>query len=144
MKSRNLLITIIILLVTGAGSFYGGMLYQKSTNKFSQPGQFSGGVRSTGLTRNGNQIGRPVNGEISSVENNTMTIKTDDGSSKIIIYSDSTKVNKTSEGLKDDLKVGEQIMVIGSEGSDGTITAQSISLGGNYMRIVPTVEPTGN
>ncbi|OGM11826.1 hypothetical protein A2Z22_00080 [Candidatus Woesebacteria bacterium RBG_16_34_12] len=140
--NKNILITIIVALVVGVGAFFGGVQYQKSKKVSFTPGQFQNGIRPSGFPqRNGFQGGRPVSGEITSIEDNTITVKTQDGSSKIVIYSDSTKVNKTSEGLKEDLKVGEQVMVIGSEGTDGTVTAQNISIGGNFFREIPAGQP---
>lgn len=51
-----------------------------------------------------------------------------DGSSKIVLFSDFTTYNKTSEGSKSDLKVGEKIAVFGTDNSDGSVTAQSVQL----------------
>jgi len=142
MEKSSLIKTIIIIIVVGALGFYGGIQYQKSQRgNFSANGtqRFAGGTnQQVGTTRQGRAIGFiPVNGEITSLDESTVTIKTQDGSSKIIIYSTSTKVNKMSEGSKSDLKVGEQITAIGSEGSDGTVTAQSISIGNGMFQGMP-------
>lgn len=143
MTKNNLLMMIVVAIVVGALSFYGGTLYQKNKGGNFTARQFQNGTRPSGAQgRNGiAQGGRPVSGEIVSVEKNTITIKTQDGSSKIVIYSDSTKINKTLEGTKEDLKVGEQVMVIGQEGTDGTVTAQSVSVGGNILRGMPSRQP---
>lgn len=142
--AKNSFITIIVIaVVVGALGFFGGMQYQKSKGGSFAPGRFQNGLNRPSGTqaRGGFQGGRPVSGEIVSIEENTITVKTQDGSSKIVIYSDSTKVNKTSEGSKEDLKTGEQIMVIGTEGTDGIVTAQSISIGGNILRGMPSGQP---
>lgn len=55
-----------------------------------------------------------------------------DGSTKIIILSDQTVINKSSEGSKSDLKTGERVTTFGTENSDGSITAQNISIGGMF------------
>jgi hypothetical protein len=127
---KNIVVIVLIVACAGLG-FFAGMKYQQSQRESFAPGQFrSGSARPSGIpSRSGLQEGRPFSGEIVSVEDKTMTVKTQDGSSKIVIYSDSTKVNKTSEGSQSDLQVGEQAMIIGTEGSDGTVTAQSISIG---------------
>lgn len=133
MAKNSLIITIVAAVIVGALGFYGGMQYQKSRRGSflgrSAQGFPSGTNQQGGNARQRNGMGRPVSGEITSMDESTITIKTQDGSSKIVIYSTSTKVNKTSEGSISDLKVGEKINAIGSEGSDGTITAQSISVG---------------
>lgn len=75
----------------------------------------------------------PVNGEIISQDDTSITIKMPDGSSKIVILSDQTKVNKSSEGAKTDLKTGEKVTAFGTQNQDGSITAQSVSIGGGMM-----------
>jgi len=138
MAKNNLIKIIILVIVVGALGFYGGMLYQKN-----QRGNFSGGSFqrfSTGANQQAGRQGTSVrsggfaSGEITSIDNNTITIKTQDGSSKLVVYSDSTKVNKTSEGSKSDLKVGEKITAIGSE-SSGMITAQNIAIGNGMLQM---------
>jgi hypothetical protein len=135
---NNLVVTIIVAVIVGGAAFFGGMQYQKSQrgnfemNSFRGP--FTGTNQKMGTGTQRSAVGlRPVGGEIVSIDNNTITVKTQDGSSKIVIYSTSTKVNKTTEGSKSDLKVGETIMAIGSE-SSGAITAQSISVGNKVIQ----------
>jgi hypothetical protein len=145
---NNLLKIIIVAIVVGALGFFGGMQYQKSQrgNFLTNNNQrFVGGMnQQAGTVRQGRAAGfSPVSGEITSLDENTITVKTQDGSSKIIVYSSSTKVNKTSEGSMSDLKVGEQIMTIGSTGSDGTVTAESISVGGPVMQGAPVRGQSG-
>jgi hypothetical protein len=141
---NNLIKIIVIAVVVGLLGFYGGIQYQKSQRvSFSANNnqKFTGGMnQQTGTVKQSRTAGfSPVSGEITSLDKNTITVKAKDGSSKIIVYSSSTKVNKTSEGSMSDLKVGEQIMTIGLTGSDGTVTAQSISVGNE----VPTNMPGG-
>jgi hypothetical protein len=72
----------------------------------------------------------PVACEIISQDDSSIIVKTQDGSTKIAILSEQTVVNKSSEGSKSDLTIGEQITVFGSENSDGVVTAQNILIGG--------------
>lgn len=139
MNKNNLTITIVAAVLVGALGFLGGTQYQKT-----QRGNFpmgmnqrvgNGDQQARGVTRQGNGNGiRPLSGEIASIDDKMMTIKTQNGNSQIVVFSDSTKINKTQEGSKGDLKVGEQVMVIGISGTDNTVTAQSISLGGDFFR----------
>jgi len=138
---NNLMVTVIVAVIVGGLGFFGGMQYQKANAKPSGPsGQFqalgNGQGRPEGFTgRNGTTPGgggfSPVNGQIIEIDGETITVKTPEGDSKIVIYSNSTNVNKTSEGSLSDLVVGEEIMVIGNEGTNGTVTAQTISVGGS-------------
>ena len=140
---KKTIVIIAVVLVSAGAGFYGGIQYQLNKNKSfqSSPSQTGSVKPDNAPTRNGNFQGNaPINGEIVSVEDGLVTIKTQDGSSKIIIYSSSTTINQTSEGSAADLKSGEQVTIMGTEGTDGTITAQSISIGGNYFRQVPENE----
>ena len=150
----NLIIVIVIAIIAGVGGFGIGLQYQKSQSinipaqqsqaenqettqqgnvqKTNMGGQPQGGA-TTGT--NGFPGKKPVSGEIVSIDKDTLTVKTQDGSSKIVIYSSSTKVNMTTEGTISDLKAGAQITVMGTESTDGvTTTAQSISIGNGLMQ----------
>lgn len=138
MAKKSLVITVVIAIAVGVLSFYGGIQYQKSKrgNFATRGGQFPGMIGQQGtIRRQGNGNGfRPVSGEITSIDNNTITIKMPDGSSKIVVFSDSTVINKTAEGSPSDLKTGAQVMIIGSESGNGTVSATSISLGGGFFQ----------
>lgn len=142
---QNTIITIIVILLVGVVSFFGGMKYQQSQRNanFRQfgfgngqlmkgNGQFGGAMIKSGF--------RPVAGEIISVDDNSVTIKLPDGSSKIVILSSKTEINTATKGDKSQLKVGEQIAAFGSENSDGSVTAQNIQLNPN-LKIMPE-QPT--
>lgn len=131
MKNLNLILGVLII-IAGAGGFWGGMKYQQSKQPafFRQfTGQTGGNQQGARNGVNGNRLGfRPVNGEISGVDDKSVTVKLQDGSSKIVILSEKTLINKADEAQKEDLKVGTTIMVIGQENSDGSVTAQNIQL----------------
>jgi hypothetical protein len=73
----------------------------------------------------------PVSGKVISVEEETITIETQDVGTKIVALSDSTQISKTIQGSLADLKAGEQIMVVGLEDASGVIVAQNVSVGEN-------------
>ncbi len=123
MNSKILM--IVIAIVIGVGAFFGGMQYQKN----KQPAGFSGRNGQGGFGRGNTQGQRPVSGDIISQDNDSVTVKLQDGSSKIVILSDKTVINKATEGSKSDLKTGERITAFGTANSDGSITAQNVSIG---------------
>lgn len=130
---NNIVITVVIVILVGAGAFFGGMKYQESKATGSNTArQFQGGMggRQNGQNGQGRFTGnsRPVAGEILSFDDKSITVKLQDGSSKIVLLSNKTSINKASEGTKDDLKTGQRVAVFGSENTDGSVTASNIQL----------------
>lgn len=134
--------TIVLILVVGAVAFYGGTKYQDSkTQQIS--GQFPGGFRgmrgggpgSPGASgnRSGRQGFRPVAGEIIGVDDKSITVKMQDGSSKIVLISDGTSISKPIEVSLKDIKKGEKVGVFGTENSDGSVSAQNIQLNPRFQ-----------
>jgi len=72
---------------------------------------------------------RPLVGEIISSDESSVTLKLTDGSTKIVLISDSATILTATAASRTDLVVGKQLTVVGTQNSDGTMTAQSLSLG---------------
>lgn len=123
---NTIIITILLLIIVGGGAFFAGIKYQQSRQP-AFPRQFNGAAGARAGTGNRQGI-RPVNGEIINSGDKSITVKLADGSSKIIIISDNTVINKADSATKDDLKSGEKVAVFGQENSDGSVTAQNIQL----------------
>jgi hypothetical protein len=143
------IIFLIIAIIVGGGSFYGGMKYDQKNNsgKISTAGlqnmtaeqrqqsfqQFRGSGNNQGVRRNGT-VGQSggggafLNGEIISKDDKSVTIKLRDGGSKIVFLSDSTSIGKTTDGTAADLEAGKQVTINGKDNSDGSVTAQSIQV----------------
>ena len=137
------LYVLIVVVIVAAAAFFGGMQYEKSQRQSFSMNEtnvaagrfgnrnFAGG---NSQARQGNfQGNRPVSGQIVSSDGKTVTVKMADGSSKIVNLSNQTKINKASEGSTSDLKSGENVLVIGTTNSDGSVTAETISVGNGLM-----------
>lgn len=130
---KNLIFILIALIIGGGVGFFTGTKYQQSKQR-NTPRQFAGqmgGRTGAGINRLGF---RPVQGEIISADEKSITVKLQDGSSKIIILSENTQINKAEKAGKEELKVGEKVAVFGTENSDGSITAQNIQLNPEFPR----------
>jgi len=127
MKNTTI-IMILLCVVFGAGGFFAGMKYQSS--KSSGSGQYAG--RFGGQGRNGgtgNRAGfRPIIGDIISADNNSITVKLQDGSSSIVLLTSKTTINKAATASATDLTVGERVSAIGTSNADGSVTASSVSI----------------
>lgn len=128
MMKKNILIMIILVIIVGAGGFFAGTKYQQS--KIPQMARqrganFSGNRDGQGQQRMG---GGMVRGEILNKENGTITVKLQDQSTKLVLVTEKTSINKAAQGTIDDLETGKQVMVFGQENSDKSISATNIQL----------------
>lgn len=150
---KNFIIIVVALLVVGAGSFYGGMKYGQSKNNVAQNfqnRQFRTGANGQGpAQRQGRTNGGGIaSGEIIKKDDTSITIKFADGGSKTIYLTDKTSIAKSTDGTKDDLAIGKNVMANGTANQDGSIAAQNIqirpegaaSFGGNRPQ-QPTQQP---
>ncbi len=133
---NNIGIFIVIVVLVGAGAFYGGMTYGKT----QLPGNLTAQQRQEMFARNGapGRMGQPgqagqagggfTSGQILSKDDKSITLKMRDGGSKIIFFSDKTKISKSTDGSLADLENGKDVMVNGTANSDGSINATTINL----------------
>ncbi|MBU4223931.1 hypothetical protein KJ934_01770 [Patescibacteria group bacterium] len=144
---NNKIIAIIVgVILVGGSSFYAGMKYGQSNPLNLKQGNFSaqGGQNLTpeqrqqrarefgGTAGIGTRAGRAgagfIGGEIISKDDKSITLKLQDGGSKIVFLSDSTEIAKSDEGVLSDLEIGKNITVNGAVNSDGSVTAQTIQI----------------
>ncbi|MCX6743902.1 MAG: DUF5666 domain-containing protein [Candidatus Parcubacteria bacterium] len=123
-------IIIIAVLIVGAGAFYGGMVYGKSSKPVSGAGQRfgQGGGNFSGQRANGGNGDSMINGTILAKDDKSITVKLRDNGSRIIFFSDSTSVGKFVSGASADLTVGENVMVNGKANTDGSVSASNIQI----------------
>jgi len=121
LKNNYLIAGILLIVGLGLG-FFGGMKYQQTK-------VFSGRQFPANRTnRMMGQMFRPVTGQIINQDDKSITVKLQDGSSKIVLLPGDETVSKTDAGSKADLKTGINVAVFGTENSDGSLTAQNIQI----------------
>lgn len=83
--------------------------------------QFSGGP-------NGQRGGGTI-GTVESVNGDTVTVKDQQGVTKTITLDANTTISKSTTGSVADITTGETIIVRGTANSDGSTTAQNVTIG---------------
>ncbi|MEW6408060.1 MAG: hypothetical protein AB1465_05210 [Patescibacteria group bacterium] len=136
---KTLLIVIVVALLVGGGAFWGGMKYANSKNSRNgslqrnlsnlMPEQRQQRMAQFGArVGNGQNGGSFVSGDIISKDDKSITVKLPDGGSKIIFFSDSTQIMKSTKGDPKDLENGKTVMANGKANSDGSINAETIQV----------------
>ncbi|WP_426563621.1 hypothetical protein ACPPVT_20660 [Angustibacter sp. McL0619] len=72
-------------------------------------------------------------GTVTAVDGDTVTIKQANGNTVKVKLGDSTTYTLTQKGTKDDVKVGQPVVVTGQTGSDGLIAANSVRTGEQFV-----------
>ncbi len=142
------MIAIVAFILGAAGGFFAGTKYQgQKQPAFSgqfgneQQGRMTNQQTNQQQDQNRMRIGGQTIGEIISQDAKSITIKLPDGSTKIILLSNATTVNKTTSGTLSDLVKGQQVAVFGQENSDGSVTAQSVQLNPEFGRAANGTPP---
>jgi hypothetical protein len=135
-NNQSIIIAILVIIIIGVGAFFGGMKYQESKSLANRPGmgQFEGNEgnmmfeRTDGNTNVRRGFGGVVMGDVVSVDQNSITVKLSDGSSKIVNLTKSTTYSKTDAVSQSDVTNGTKVAVIGATNSDGSVTATRVEI----------------
>jgi hypothetical protein len=136
-KKWQIAAVVVAVIAVGVGAFFGGHAWGASGSS-DDSGQVAGGSngpwgRGDGSMppdgQGGRNGGNLVAGTIFSADESGITVKTSDGSTKIILVSGSTSISLTTAGSTSDLKTGANVVVSGTSNTDGTVTATNIRLG---------------
>lgn len=134
MKTSVIVSVIVLILIVGGGSFFGGIKYTQAKDASTRTQQMAarqGGANGGQFGQRGGAGGKGgsfINGEVLSRDDKSVTIKLQGSGSKIVLLSGSTTIGKTTDGTVTDLEVGKTVMVTGSNNTDGSVTAQSIQI----------------
>jgi uncharacterized protein (UPF0333 family) len=148
-KNMMIVVAAILIVVAAAGGFFGGTMFQK--NQTSTLGAMGRGNFATRFGQNGQngqnaQAFRPVRGQVLSMGNNSLTVKMSDGSTKIVVLSASTSFVQSTKAVLSDIKTGDTINVVGTQNSDGSVTASDVQINppaqGGFARPSGPVQPT--
>ena len=143
MDKHHKIAMIIVVIVVGAGAFFGGMKYAESqrASQFAARGVGAGQGSGMGVAgRAGGQRGAGAgavqnggagdfaSGQVMAKDDTSITLKTRNGSSQIVFFAPSTTIDKAVVGAGSDLSVGQQVMANGKNNPDGSLAATSIQI----------------
>jgi len=162
MKRWLIPVVAVVVVAIGVGAFFGGraatggtpspaaamkVLQNLTTEQRAALTQSGGGTgTATGAPSGTGPEGAGSNmtsGSIVSSDANSMTIKLTDGSTKIVLYADSTTISVSKDGSSSDLTAGQEVRVNGTTNSDGSITATNIQCGTAAAGTPPAGGTTG-
>ena len=116
--NKLIIVSIVLIIISAGVGFFAGTKFRRNNNSNLYQ-----------LRRFGNSSNeRPVRGQIISADKGSITIKLQDGSTKIIIIPSSANILQTEKASVSALKVDETVVVLGTENSDGSVTAQDVQL----------------
>ncbi len=136
MKTITLPVFIAVVIIIGAGSFYGGLVYGSRKSGGANNANFSQNRRPGGFQQGNFQARRSgangnfVSGKIVKKDDTSLTLEMQapETGSKLVLLTPGVQVMKTASGSLSDLAVDERVTVIGTSNQDGSLTAQSIQL----------------
>lgn len=151
MKTTQIVIAAVVALMLLGGGFAAGMTVGKGSTAAAAnaspsdrgAGRFGQGAgRGAGGAQNGQEL---LTGQIISVNDGSITVAvrqpgqngaSPTTSSQIILVGSGTRVVKTTEtDIKtSDLKPGDQIQIVGTTDSSGSVSASAIVSGGNALQ----------
>ncbi|MBX5448830.1 DUF5666 domain-containing protein [Thermogemmatispora sp.] len=94
-----------------------------NTACFRRQGQGSFGANSTS-----GQNSRAVRGSVTQIVGNQLTVTDSSGSNFVLTLTSSTRIIQTEAASASDLKSGVTVLVIGTNGSQGQLTASSVTI----------------
>jgi hypothetical protein len=139
-------VIVVVALAFGAGAWTHAALGGASTSSATATGGAGGraggaggraggtgtgtgtGGAPGGTGGRGGAAGRGTIGTVDRIDGTTVYIKTFQGTDVAVSTTDSTRVATSQPGQLSDLKAGTSVTVTGATGSDGSVTAQSITV----------------
>ncbi|MDY7083720.1 MAG: hypothetical protein SYR96_01315 [Actinomycetota bacterium] len=95
----------------------------------AQGGQAPGGQAQGGQAQGGTAV-TAATGKVKLVNGTTIYVETADGQVVTVKTDSRTSVSTTTKGKVSDVKAGQSVTIQGSTGSDGTVTATSVTAAG--------------
>jgi len=120
---------VVVAAALGAGSFAGGMAYQRNQANRIRENFLSSRGLGNNPGANGAQgrsfFGGGATGQVKSIQGNVLTLSTSQNVITVNL-SANTRILKTTEATTQDLQTGAQVMVTGQRDNNGNINATQV------------------
>ena len=126
---------IVVAVLLSAGSFYGGMAYQRNqadqirNNFLRSRGINPNGTNNNGGTRQG-FFGGGATGQVKSVQGKVLTLTTAQNTTTVNL-TNTTQIEKAAPAAAADLQPGVRVLVTGQRDASGNITASTVLILGS-------------
>ena len=138
MRLRVIGAAVLAVALFGGGFAAGKTIGTTPAASASASGQAGRGQRAFGSGAPGAaNNGGLISGQVLAVGDGTLTVQLDQSQgSRIVLVSASTRVTRTTETdvALSSLKAGEQVTVVGTQSTDGTVSATTVVVGGTGFR----------
>jgi len=114
----------IVAVVALTGGFFWGKASVHPSFGNGAYGTFSASTTRRGAGSGGGFVA----GQISAMDSSSITLQLPNGNSEVVFYSSSTSVTEPTVVPVSNLTVGTNVMIGGTQNSDGSLTAQSIQV----------------
>ncbi|SRR6266700_5314789 len=140
----NQLTAGLVVLIGILGGFYFGAKYGQGHPAASTAAAAAATTQGTGTAADGTTGGAGTGfggggaggftpaaaGAITAVDGSTITVHDRTTNKDVKVDASNARISKTAQGTTADLTQNQTVTVVGQPGSDGTVTAQTIAIGG--------------
>ncbi len=126
MKNKTHIIWAAVAIVALVAGIFWGRTMAGAASGNSRFGASSSSSR-TFAGRN-NSSANVFAGQVSAIDGSSITLQLPNGNSEVVLYASSTPVTEPTNVSIAKIVAGADIMVMGTQNSDGSVTAQSIEI----------------
>ncbi|HVO28706.1 MAG TPA: hypothetical protein VMT81_01860 [Candidatus Paceibacterota bacterium] len=122
------IIWAIIAVAALAGGFFWGKSVGSAAVASRAGGRFALGSSTAGFAGRAGAAGGLITGQVSAIDGDSITLQLANGNSEVVFYSSSTPVVMPQPASISSVTPGTDIIVTGTQNSDGSVTASGIQV----------------
>jgi hypothetical protein len=134
---NNLTVSLIVVIGILGGFYFGakyGQGHPPAANAAAAAAATTqnggGGAGGAGTVGGGNGLTAAATGPITAVNGTTITVRDRTTGKDVKIDVSNARITRTVQGTTSDLTANQNVTIFGQTGSDGSVTAQAVTVGG--------------